>query len=56
MQADVQSSLNEFQHETTELRSLFQDFTAQSRAKSKSICFLGGVWGNGEAASAVCQS
>ena len=37
--ADVQSSLNEFQQETTELRSLFQDFTAQSRAKSKMFAF-----------------
>ena len=26
--ADVQSRVNEFQQETTELRSLFQDFTA----------------------------
>ena len=39
MQADVQTSLNEFQHETTEPRSLFQDFTAQSRAKSKMFAF-----------------
>ena len=32
MQADVQSSVNEFQQETTELCSLFKHFTAQSMA------------------------
>ena len=37
--ADVQSSVNEFQQKTTELRSLFQDFRAQSRAKSKKFAF-----------------
>ena len=39
MKADVQSSVNKFQQETTELRYLFQDFTAQSRAKSKMFAF-----------------
>lgn len=39
MKADVQTSINESQQEITELRSLFQDFTAQSRAKSKMFAF-----------------
>ena len=37
--ADVQSSVNEFQQKTAELRSFFQDFRAQSRAKSKMFAF-----------------
>ena len=39
MKAAVQSSLNELQQETTELRLLFQDFKAQSRAKSNMFAF-----------------
>lgn len=35
MEAAVQSGVNEFQQETTELRLLFQDFKAQSRAQSR---------------------
>ena len=39
MEAAVQSGVNELQQETTELRLLFQDFKAQSRAKSKMFSF-----------------
>ena len=39
MEAAVQSGVNELQQETTELRLLFQDFKAQSRAKSKMFAF-----------------
>ena len=39
MEAAVQSGVNELQQETTELRLLFQDFKAQSRAKSKLFAF-----------------
>jgi len=42
MKAGVQSSVNELQQETTELRSLFQDFKAQSKAKSKIFAFWEG--------------
>ena len=39
MEAAVQSGVNELQQETTELRLLFQDFKAQSRAKSNRFAF-----------------
>ena len=46
MNVDVQSSVNGLQQETTELCWLFQNFTAQSRAKSKMFAFWGsmGKW------------
>ena len=37
--ADVRASMEELQHETTELRLLFQDFTDESRTKSKMFAF-----------------
>ena len=41
MEADVQSTVDEFQQETTELHLLFQDFTTQSRATSKMFALWG---------------
>ena len=37
--ADVRASMEELQHETTELCLLFQDFTHKSRTKSKMFTF-----------------
>jgi len=37
--AEVRASVEKLQQETTELRSLYQDFTAESRAKSKMFAF-----------------
>ena len=54
---NINKGVNEFQlQETTELRWLFQDFTAQSRAKSKMFAFWEEYGGNGEAVSAIYQT
>ena len=37
--AEVRASVEELQQETAEVHSLFQDFTAESRAKSKMFAF-----------------